>query len=250
MDQPRPTPARVQLLRHAQSVGNVAAAEAHERGAEEIDLALRDVDVPLSDLGLDQARAFGRWLAEQPPSVWPHAVVTSPYERAVRTARVALDEDPRLRRIEVSADERLRERELGVLDLLTRRGVAARYPEEARRRERLGKFYHRTPGGESWADVVLRVRAFWDWLRVAHAGQRVLLVTHEVVVLAMRYVLEGLTEQEVLAVNRAVALSNCGLTTYDLSDGRVRLVGFDDADPVRRLGAPETEEPDVAEAPS
>ena len=55
-------------------------------------------------------------------------------------------------------DERLRDRELGVLDRLTRRGVEARHPEEAELRRRLGKFYHRPAGGESWADIALRVR--------------------------------------------------------------------------------------------
>jgi broad specificity phosphatase PhoE len=40
----------------------------------------------------------------------------------------------------IRVDERLRDRELGVLDLLTMQGVKARFPQEAERRRWLGKF--------------------------------------------------------------------------------------------------------------
>ena len=42
---------------------------------------------------------------------------------------------------------------------MTRSGIREQYPEEAQRRDLLGKFYYRPPGGESWADVALRVRS-------------------------------------------------------------------------------------------
>ena len=40
-----------------------------------------------------------------------------------------------------AVDERLRDRELGILDLLTTQGVEARFPGEAQRRKWLGKLY-------------------------------------------------------------------------------------------------------------
>jgi glucosyl-3-phosphoglycerate phosphatase len=43
------------LVRHGESEGNVAAAEAHSSGAEEIAVPARDADVGLSDLGRAQA---------------------------------------------------------------------------------------------------------------------------------------------------------------------------------------------------
>ena len=52
---------------------------------------------------------------------------------------------------------------------------AARLPDEAARRSRLGKFYYRPPGGESWADVLLRLRALLRELREDHPDGRVLL---------------------------------------------------------------------------
>ena len=56
-------PERLWLVRHGQSQGNVARDAADEAGAHEIDIDIRDVDVPLSALGEEQARAAGRPVA-------------------------------------------------------------------------------------------------------------------------------------------------------------------------------------------
>ena len=116
-------------------------------------------------------------------------------------------------------DERLREREFGVLDGLTRKGITTLFPEESERRARLGKFFHRPPGGESWADVALRVRAVLDEIRSDCTGERVLVVAHQVVVLVTRYVVEGMTEPEVLDVDREGEVANCSVTSYAFPDG-------------------------------
>lgn len=202
--------AELWLLRHGQSLGNVARDAAAETEAEMLDIADRDMDVPLSDLGREQAVAFGRWLRRQTHT--PDVVLASPYVRAVQTAELAVEAaglDVRVHR-----DERLRERELGILDLLTRHGVQARYPEEARRRERLGKFYHRPPGGESWVDVALRVRSLRDSLGREHLDERVLMVCHEVVIVIWRYLIDDLDEPTALALSRDRPLANCSLTRY------------------------------------
>ncbi len=47
------------LIRHGESQGNVAAAEAHSTGAHLIDVPARDADVELSALGREQATAVG-----------------------------------------------------------------------------------------------------------------------------------------------------------------------------------------------
>ena len=71
-----------------------------------------------------------------------------------------------------------------------------RHPEEAARRDRLGKFYYRPPGGESWTDVALRLRALLGDLRRDHEGRRVLLFGHDALVFLTRYLVEGLTEAD------------------------------------------------------
>ena len=57
-----------------------------------------------------------------------------------------------------------------------------------------GKFYYRPPGGESWTDVVLRIRQFLAELRQGHGDRRVWIFTHQAVIMSFRFVLERLDE--------------------------------------------------------
>jgi hypothetical protein len=139
----------------------------------------------------------------------------------------------------------------GVLDRLTRRGITERFPEEAERRTRIGKFYHRPPGGESWCDVLLRVRSVIDTITRDHSGERVMVVAHQVVILLFRYLLEGLTEEQILAVDREAELANCSIGAYDYDPGVDHMVRrlWNHVTPIAESGAPVTAEPDVAAAP-
>ena len=75
-------PDRLWIVRHGESAGNVARDAADAAGLPRIDIAERDVDVPLSPLGERQSRALGRWFADMPPGERPEVVLTSPYLRA------------------------------------------------------------------------------------------------------------------------------------------------------------------------
>ena len=46
----------------------------------------------------------------------------------------------------------------------------SRYPEQAEARAHWGKFYNRPPGGESWADVILRPVGLGSGWRPGSAG--------------------------------------------------------------------------------
>ena len=237
----------MQLVRHGESCGNVARDSAESAGLPMIDIAERDMDVPLSDRGRDQASALGRWLGDLGRK-HPTVVVSSPYLRAQQTARIALDVAG-LDQLEVVVDERLREREFGVLDRLTKLGIEQRFPAEAEARRRVGKFYHRPAGGESWCDVALRVRSALDSVTREHGGERLLVVAHQVVILMFRYVLEHMTEQEILAIDREFQMANCSVTTFvqDAHAGRgggMRLEKFDETIHLADAGAPVTAEPD------
>lgn len=226
-------PQHLVLVRHGESRGNVADRDAHERGLERLDLEARDADMPLSDLGLRQAATLGEHLRSLPAGERPDVVFTSPYQRALATAEGAVGADGSggtALGVELLRDERLRERELGALDGFTRRGIEASFPEEARRRAWLGKFSYRPPSGESWADVVLRVRSFLLELSIQpHPPSRVWVVSHQAVILAFRVALEGLSEKEILDIDAATPIPNCSLTTYACDrDGRWRLTGFAD----------------------
>lgn len=247
-------PGSLFLVRHGESSGNVARDEAEATGAEIIDIELRDVDVPLSDLGRRQARALGRWLARQHQDERPTTILSSPYVRAQQTAVEALGAAGRGHDdVEWLLDERLREREFGVLDRLTRPGITAREPHQAELRSFLGKFYHRPPGGESWADVGLRVRAVLDTLRRDHVGERVLISTHQVVVLMFRYVLEAMTEADVLALSHDDPVAHCSVTSYvfDPSSGRhggMALQAYNEVEPLVEEDQPVTTDEDAPAA--
>ncbi len=218
----RPHVRSLSLVRHAQSAGNVANDAALAAGLPELDLAHRDMDVPLSALGTAQARALGGWLRTADASI----VIASPYRRAVDTICLAMDASDR--ELPLVLDERVREREFGILDRLTKVGIEARHPEQAAARAFLGKFFHRPPGGESWADVAGRVRSILSDLRLDHAGEDVVIVTHQAVIMLFRYVLDGLDEASLLALDRKVQIANTAVATYrDDGDG-LRLLSFND----------------------
>lgn len=226
------------LVRHGHSEGNLADARARDAGAERLDLDARDADVELSDTGRAQADAVAAWLAGAPDSR-PTVVVSSPYRRAADTARrvvAGLD-------VELVLDERLRERDLGVFDGLTGVGIRARYPEEAERRSKLGKFYYQPPSGESWADVVLRVRSLLADLRHGYDGERVWLFSHQAVISSFRYALEDVTEEELLDIDRQTPIPNASFTTYRREGPHLVLGSFADTTAVDSADVEVTQEP-------
>ncbi len=236
------------IVRHGESSGNVARDRAEAEDLERIDIAERDVDVPLSDLGTRQARALGLWTARQAKAEQPTVLWVSPYVRAHQTAQIALDAAQL--ELPTVVDERLREREFGVLDGLTRKGILAQFADESERRARLGKFYHRPPGGESWSDVLLRLRAALDYMRRETAGERVLVVAHQVVVLLVRYVVERMDEKQILAIDAEGDVANCSVTSYRYAGGPTMVLErYNELTPLEEQDEPVTDEPDVPGAP-
>ena len=148
----------------------------------------------------------------------------------------------------VCTDERLREKEFGILDGLTTIGVKSQHPEQASFRATLGKFYHRPPGGESWVDVIFRLRAMLDTISLHHGGKNVLIVAHQVVVLCLRYIIEHMDEAEILAIDAAAEVANCSLTEYafkaDASDGALELLRYNSVHALQFEGSDVTAEPD------
>ena len=232
-------PSEIVLVRHGHSVGNLADAEAREAGAERLDLDVRDADVELSETGEGQADAVGRWLSGTADDARPTVVVSSPYRRAADTARrvtEGLD-------LEIVLDERLRERDLGVFDGLTGRGIRSQFPEEAERRSKLGKFYYQPPSGESWADVALRVRSLLDDLRHGFDDARVWLFSHQAVISTFRYVLEDVSEADLLEIDRQSPIPNASVTCYRRRGHLFELESFADTTAVDEAEVDVTQEP-------
>ncbi|KQQ36321.1 phosphoglycerate mutase [Duganella sp. Leaf126] len=247
-------PQTIWLVRHGQSAGNVArdAAEAAQQFL--IDIADRDMDVPLSPLGECQASAMADWLLALPADQQPTVVLYSPYVRARATARAVIDRIGRDALVAAVMDERLREKEFGILDRLTPLGIHDKYPELAEQRQHVGKFYFRPPGGESWCDVILRLRSALDTIVREYRGERVLIVGHQVIVNCLRYLLERMDEETILAIDREADVPNCGITEYRFDPalgkrGKLALVQANFVAPLETTGTPVTDQPDMPAAP-
>jgi broad specificity phosphatase PhoE len=237
-------PRALWLIRHGQSEGNVIRDDAERRDAERFELDSRDADVPLSDLGRRQAEAFGEWLGEQPVHLRPDAVLVSPYRRAAETADVVLAAAG-LSGVRRGVDERLRDRELGLWDGLTWRGIVARFPEESERAKLVGRFFHRPPGGESWADICLRLRTFLADVARELADTRVLVVAHDVVIQLTRAIIEGMDEASAVELVHGTSYANCGLTSFESGPEGPRLERYNWTVPVHEHGEAATRSEDA-----
>jgi len=212
-------PSRLVIMRHAESEANLRREYLRTSGSRETSIGLtgRDVDVALTERGRGQARVVGRHLNGLGPF---EVVCVSPYRRTRETAEevvAELHDAPRL-----LIEERVREKEFGILEGLTKHGMDELYPLEMARKKKLGKYYFRPPGGESYPDVNLRLQSFLGTLVREHAGRRVLVITHSVVVLLFRRLLERMEEKDLLELDRQDEVKNASLLIYESGarDGR------------------------------
>jgi broad specificity phosphatase PhoE len=243
-------PRTLTIVRHGQSAGNVARDAAIEADIDRIDVLDRDADVPLSDLGRDQSRALGRWYSRRMPHDRPDILLASPYRRACQTADLFRSAGGCGQDVDICFDERLREKEFGILDGLTTTGIRSLEPQQAEFRRVLGKFYHRPPGGESWCDVILRLRSVMDTIALHHAQRHVMIFTHQVVVLCLRYIIEGMNEAEILQIDHEADVANCAITEYAFDEskgarGGLSLKRYNVTAPVEQENTPVTRSPDA-----
>jgi broad specificity phosphatase PhoE len=230
------------IVRHGESQRNVGKQAAQAAGRLEYGGDVRDMDVALTTCGVRQAEATGEFLSQK---FRFDRVFVSPYLRTAQTAQLMMKHFKHT--AESTIEERIREKEFGILDGLTKKGIHEKYPDEERRRERDGKYYYRPPGGESYPDVALRVHSFIGTLVRECARQSVLLVCHSVIVLAFRRLLERLTEKELLAIDRDPEqdVCNCSVTWYEFdpragNKGRLVLREFNGVHyPVEDASTPE-----------
>jgi broad specificity phosphatase PhoE len=226
-------PQTLWIVRHGESAANLSSRQSEASGSLTVPLSHRDMDCPLSPRGETQAVALGQWFTTQTK---PEIIIASPYVRVRRTTALFCAQLPEAERPKLLFDERLRERERGVFDGLTKAGVAVELPYEHAKREFLGKFYHRAPGGESWCDVVQRLRSFTESVLPGYAGQRVMIIAHEVVIYCLRYIIEEMDEAQILAIDAASDLGNCSVTEYrrGISGAKPDLVRFNEAASIRQ----------------
>ena len=217
---------RLVLLRHGQSVWNQPPARF--TGWEDVDL---------SDKGVEEARAAGQFLAAA--GLLPDVVHTSLQLRAIRTANLALAAAGR-HWIPVKRHWRLNERHYGALQGLDKSETRQKYGDE---QFNLWRRSYTTPppaverddprhpshdlryadvppnllpASECLADVVARMLPYWedDVVPDLRAGKVVLLSAHGNSLRALKKHLDGMSEEEVVALNIPTGFP----LVYDLAD--------------------------------
>lgn len=125
-------------------------------------------DVPLTDVGVQQAAAAAKRLA----SAGLATIVTSPLLRTAQTAQTVAA----VTGVPVVTEDGFRETDFGAWEGLTFAEVRERWPTELA--AWLADPEAAPPGGESFTDVNTRVTAALDRVLADRAGQTVLVVSH------------------------------------------------------------------------
>lgn len=154
------------LVRHGETLWN---REARLQGSQ---------DIPLSDLGIKQARIAAEHLSKEP---WD-LLYSSDLSRAKRTA------DYLNERIGVPhyLEPGLRERGYGLLEGMTRGEIESRFPGVLSSPNE-----HRIPGLESCDALRRRVKETIESIVLRHPGKRILIVTHGGTINAFLYSITG-----------------------------------------------------------
>lgn len=183
------------LVRHGQSLANV-----EERCAGH-------TDVDLSGLGVLQAEATARALADVPFT----ALYSSDLLRAYRTAEAHTVYHP----LEVQKNPGLREVCCGDMENLTRAEQYERFPDLMPERWVHGFGTFAFPHGESIPHACARFTATAEEIARVHDGQTVLLASHAAVIRAFYASVMGLAPEEVAAGLPFPSNASYSIVTYD-----------------------------------
>jgi probable phosphoglycerate mutase len=159
-------------------------------------------DIPLNDVGREQARATGRLLARR---TWD-GVFSSPLRRALETATIIADELGLPAPVTIDA---LVERNYGEAEGLNFLEIERRYPDRGS-----------VPGQESREDVVARVLPALHELAAAHPDKSLVVVSHGG---AIRSVITAVDPDSSHGM-----ITNGSVHSFQFGDDVLKLIEFDD----------------------
>eukprot|EP01112_Ceratiomyxa_fruticulosa_P021756 TRINITY_DN7777_c0_g1_i1.p1 TRINITY_DN7777_c0_g1~~TRINITY_DN7777_c0_g1_i1.p1 ORF type:complete len:412 (-),score=78.75 TRINITY_DN7777_c0_g1_i1:372-1607(-) len=183
-------PYELVLVRHGQSEGNEAQSRSKKGDLSAYTPEFKKKHSSayrLTDKGIAQAVRAGEWIRENIGDRFDR-YYTSEYVRAMETA--ALLELPGATWY---TEIVLRERDKGTLDNISYTEKNERFGDELARRKR-DSFFWAPPGGESIANVCVRVDHTFNTLRRECKNQKVIIVCHGEVMWAFRVRLERLSQ--------------------------------------------------------
>lgn len=208
-------PRNLFLVRHGQSEANVmqkASKSGDQSLYTEETMTVPDRSWRLTELGVQQARVAGEWIAGQ-DCTFDRAIV-SPYVRTRETAgTLGLD-------VRWEENRAIRERSWGEIGSMSKQEFRWQYPNNALYRDR-DPLYWAPPAGESIEDVAEnRVRNILSTLHRENARENVIMVTHGEFMWATRLVLERWSDEEFLArdEDKSQTIHNCTVLQYSALD--------------------------------
>jgi len=179
------------LVRHGQSEGNYASARS-KTGDTSLYTpefkAKHSSTYRLTDKGIEQAKVAGKWIKENIVEKFDR-YYTSEYVRAMETAGY-LD----LPHADWFTEIVLRERDKGHMDNISYVEKTSRFASEMERRKRDSFFWVPPGGGESTAQLCVRIDHTLNTLRRDCSNKRVIIVCHGEVMWAFRARLERLSQ--------------------------------------------------------
>ncbi len=168
------------------------------------------LDSPLSENGVRQTQLLAGGLARKNIEV----LFSSDLGRALQTAEIIA----RPLSLDIHTDARLRERNLGIMQGLTRREFDKRYPEEGARFDSNDPDYV-IPGGESLRQLFDRAVECAEEIARSNAGKVILLVGHGGV---LRSYFHKSTNTP-WTVSRHYSLFNASINAFSISNGQWHL---------------------------
>ncbi len=209
-------PLHLVVIRHGQSTANKAKHHYKDTGddslyTEEL-LNLHSHAFPLSNTGIEQARAAGDWLRREQLTSFQR-YYTSEHRRAFHTAALLDLSNARWYR-----DQVLRERYHGIMDNLHPDTVREHYAEYKRELKK-SPFYAKPANGESIAETVDRLRStFMSTLHRECSNGNVIVVAHGEVLWALRFIIERMSVEQFERLDRCkrsrTRINNCQIIEY------------------------------------
>lgn len=201
------TATRLFLIRHGQSAGNAQGRFGGHSAT------------PLSELGFEQARVTAEALAKENIN----AIYSSDLLRAVQTSEPL----SKLTGIPVITKPEFRERNVGVLEGLTFDESKQEYPDDYYALVNRN-VHHVITKGESYSDLLNRIKGELRSIIRRHRGERIAIFTHTGALCFMTLHLLG-------AIHRGtkqtpwIITSNCGINRFEIRGPRnIRVLALND----------------------
>lgn len=187
----------------------ILAAKIHKK----FSIVTEDHETPLTHEAEVHTIKMAKGLKKKIPL--PDVIFISPYDRTKETLEHMKQGWPKLAEVPVKKDARIKE---------MNKGVAYSYgdwkifsvlnPKERIKKDKEGEFFYKFPKGESQEDLKKRVEKWMNKIHTEYKNKEVMVISHKKTILAIRMIIEGLTIEEYLRLNKYDGPLNVGVTIY------------------------------------